>query len=248
MAHYIGHFGERSSEYLRYRPTYPKNLFLFLSKLVNEHDLAWDSGTGNGQAAVMLSEYFKNVVGTDINQNQLEVAKKRDNISYYAWPSEKTGLPNVSVDLITVAQAVHWFNLDAFYEEVRRVAKPNAVIAVWCYSLATVNPDIDKSILRLYGDILGDKYWSKQRRFIDEEYKTLPFPFKKLEHPEFSIQKKFNFEQILGYLDTWSAVKEFQKINQQNPLDLIYNDFQNAWGDEEREVSWRIHLLIGKVH
>lgn len=230
MTHYIGHFGEHSSDYLRFRPTYPKGLFQFLTKQVNEHELAWDCGTGNGQAAFVLSEYFKNVIGTDINQAQLDVALKNDNISYHAWPSENTKIPDASVDLITAAQAIHWFNLDAFYQEVRRVAKPKGIIAVWCYSLATVNREVDAWIKKLYEDILGNKYWSKERKYIDEEYKTLPFPFKKIEHPEFSIQKKFNFEQILGYLNTWSAVKEYQKINQQNPLDLIYTEFQKNLG------------------
>jgi len=230
LTHYIGHFGEHSSDYLRFRPTYPKGLFQFLTKQVNEHELAWDCGTGNGQAAFVLSEYFKNVIGTDINQAQLDVALKNDNISYHAWPSENTKIPDASVDLITAAQAIHWFNLDAFYQEVRRVAKPKGIIAVWCYSLATVNREVDAWIKKLYEDILGNKYWSKERKYIDEEYKTLPFPFKKIEHPEFSIQKKFNFEQILGYLNTWSAVKEYQKINQQNPLDLIYTEFQKNLG------------------
>lgn len=246
---YTNHFGEQSADYLQFRPNYPDSLFDFLSSLVKDHDTAWDCATGSGQAAIPLARYFKTVIATDMNQPQLDEAPKIGNISYYHCTAEKTHIPNDSVDLITVAQALHWFDFTRFYVEVKRVLKPEGVIAAWSYSLGKLNPDLDKIIGKLYHDILGNMYWPKERRYIEEEYKTIPFPFKKLEHPDFTIEKELDFDQLLGYLATWSAVKEYQKRNQVNPLDLIIDELENAWGDPERKLimHWPIHLLVGKI-
>ena len=244
---YINHFGEQSGNYLQFRPDYPANLYEFILSLVTERQLAWDCGTGNGQAAAILAEYFTDVIATDINEAQLAVAVKKNNISYYAWPAEKTEIKSGSVDLITIAQALHWFNFAAFYAEVKRVAKPKAIIAAWCYALIDIDPAINAIINKLYNDILGDHYWPKERRYIDEEYKTIPFPFIDIPSPVFNIQKKINFEQLIGYLNTWSAVKEYAKQNGQNPIELIYPELHKAWGMKQRQVSWPIYLKTGSV-
>lgn len=247
--HYIDHFGEKSPDYLQYRPDYPPAMYQFLAGLASKHDLAWDCGTGNGQAASKMADYFKQVIGSDINQAQLDVAINKDNVKYFCWPAEKTELQDASVDLITVAQALHWFDLDLFYQEVKRVSKYNAIIAAWCYSLGSVNPDVDLFIKRLYTDILGSNYWPKQRGYIDDEYQTIPFPFKKIEPPRFILEKSMNFMQLIGYLNTWSAVKEFQQLNQENPINLVFSDLQMAWGEPEAEqvMSWPVHMLVGHV-
>lgn len=247
--HYTDHFGERSAEYLQYRPQYPAELYRYLSSLAHLHDVAWDCGTGNGQAAIKLADYFKKVVASDVNQAQLNAALRKENISYYCWPAEKTPLADNSVDLITVAQSLHWFNLDEFYKEARRVIKRMSYLAAWCYSLGKINHKIDQVILKLYEEILGDAYWPKERRYIDDEYKTLAFPFGKLTTPEFHIEKKLNFSHLVGYLNTWSAVKEYQLQNEENPINLIFADLQNAWGEANTEyvMRWPLHLLVGRV-
>ncbi len=247
--HYIDHFSVKSVDYKQFRPVYPADLYKYLSDLTKKHELAWDCGTGNGQAAVQLSQYYKQVIGSDISKTQLDVAEKKENIFYYCWPSENTGLSDGSVDLVTVAQALHWFNLEGFYQEVRRVARKNGVLAVWCYSLGTINDEIDVLIRKLYSEILGDTYWPKERRYIDNEYQTIAFPFKKIETPDFRIEKNMNFMQLIGYLNTWSAVKEYQQVNQENPINLIYTDLQKAWGDPdlEHKMNWPIHMLAGYV-
>lgn len=246
---YIHHFGEQSNNYLQFRPDYPDELYDYLMTLIKEHHLAWDCGTGNGQAAVKLAQYFDEVIGSDVNQAQLDVAVKKSNVHYFCWSAEKTELEENTVDLITVAQALHWFHFDKFYQEVNRVAKPNSIIAAWCYSLGSINPDIDKQINKLYEEILGDHYWPKERRYIDASYYTIPFPFQKIEPPSFLMKKKMTFAQLMGYLNTWSAVKEYQMHNHNNPLDLIYVDLQNAWGDPTivYTMQWPIHLLVGKI-
>lgn len=246
---YIKHFGEQSAEYLDFRPLYPDALYQYLSSITENHELAWDCGTGNGQAASKLANYFKKVIATDINQGQLDVAIKKNNISYYNCPAEQTIIENASVDLITIAQALHWFNLDAFYMEVRRVAKPNAIIAAWCYPLGKITNEIDILILKLDKDILGNHYWSPARKYVDKKYQTILFPFVKMNTPDFFIEKTLSFEQLIGYLNTWSAVKEYIKINQNNPIDLIYSELKKAWGDLDKShtMRWSIHLLVARL-
>lgn len=247
---YIQHFAQNPSAYLQYRPDYPAALFEYLAGLCDQHFLAWDCATGNGQAALPLAQYFTEVVASDVNQEPLNVALQKDNLSYHCWPAEQTEFEDASVDLITVAQALHWFDLECFYAEAIRVAKPRAIIAAWCYSLGSLTPAVDIVIQKLYHDILGDAYWPKERRYIDNGYKTILFPFKKLKTvPEFYTEKQFNLSDIIGYLHTWSAVKEYQLQNKQDPIELITNELATAWGDPEKIITmrWPIHLLVGHI-
>jgi len=245
---YIKHFSDRPENYQHFRPDYPDALFHHLADLVPERLLAWDCATGNGQAACSLAKYFTQVIGSDINQTQLDVAIKKDNIQYYCWPAEKTTLVDHSIDLITVAQALHWFNFNDFYREVHRVLKPGGIIAAWCYPLGQIIPPVDAIIRKLYEEILGDKYWPPERRYIDNAYQTIPFPFSLLATPNFSIIKDYNFSELIGYLNTWSAVKEYQKRNLQNPLDLIMKELKNAWGDmkQTHQMVWPLYVLVGR--
>lgn len=246
---YIKHFAEESPQYQTFRPTYPAALFQYLYSYVKEFDTAWDVGTGNGQAAEELAKKFNHVIATDLLEEQLKVAIKADNIIYQCSRAEKTTIFPHSIDLITIAQALHWFHLDDFYREVIRVAKKSAVIAAWCYSLGHMDPAIDPIITKLYFD-LGDQYWPKERYYIDEGYQTMPFPFKKWPTPEFTIEKLFNFNDFMGYLNTWSAVKEYQKHHHKNPIELYKSDFEKAWGNLEtpHTMHWPIHLLIAYVN
>lgn len=252
MNDYLKHFGEKSNNYNRFRPNYPDPLFEYLVNLVQEREVAWDVGTGNGQAALKLAQYFKKVFATDLNQAQLDVAIKSENILYRAWPAEKTEIPNGSVNLVTVAQALHWFSIEAFYQEVNRVCKADGIIAIWAYSLAKISPTLDKLVTKLYSEILGDRYWPKERKYIDEKYQSIPFPFREIEPcpPNFIIEKKYDFEQFLGYLNTWSAVKEFQKQNHKNPIDLILKELRESWGNPEEQIliQWPLHLRVGRVN
>jgi ubiquinone/menaquinone biosynthesis C-methylase UbiE len=244
---YADHFGTQTQNYLHFRPTYPRELFQYLASLVNEKNVAWDCGAGNGQAALTLANKFKRVIATDINQTQLDVAIKKENIEYRCCAAEETTIQDQSVDLITVAQALHWFDFEKFYREVKRVLKPQGIIAIWCYSLGKITPEIDVIIYRFYQTILND-YWPKERRYIDDEYKTIPFPFHEIISPQFIIEKQMTFSQLMGYLSTWSALKEYQKRNHKNPLEFVHAELQMAWGDtiRERIMHWPLHLRVGK--
>ena len=248
---YIRHFNKGTEHYLLCRPDYPAALFDHFAQMVAHDVTVWDCGTGNGQAAKALAERFSQVIATDINQAQIDVAVQRQNIMYLCTPAEQTPIQSGSIGLVTIAQALHWFNFPLFYDEVKRVSSPEGIIAAWCYSLGSLNNDsIDELIKQLYYDVLGTEFWPKERFYIDEKYQTIPFPFTLIETPEFSIKKRINLNQLIGYLSTWSAVKEYQKRKGSNPLDLIFNELKSSWGnsDSEREIIWPLHCLIGKIH
>lgn len=173
-------FSTQSAEYAIYRPTYPQELFDFLFSLVNQKESAWDCATGNGQVARVLAQHFAGVYATDISEKQLSQALKLPNVVYSVESSEKANVPDVSFDLITVAQAIHWFNFDAFYSEVKRTLKPNGLLAVIGYGVMVIDKKVDQVVHKLYEDILG-KYWDSERIYIEEGYKTIPFPFDEID-------------------------------------------------------------------
>lgn len=247
---YINHFNQQTEQYLAFRPTYPELLFNLLADRVPSTACVWDCATGNGQAAISLAQHFKKVIATDINQAQLDMAPSKSEIQYICATAEHTPIPDHSIDLITVAQALHWFNFDQFYEEVRRVSKPSAWIAAWCYSLGSINTPINEVIRRLYYDILGDQYWPSQRSYIDDNYQTIPFPFVKVKVDDLHMEKEVDLKSLMGYLSTWSAVKQYQKLNHKNPIEFISADLQLAWGNpgQHYTMRWPLHVLLGRVN
>lgn len=239
-------FSSDSKGYATFRPGYPKDLVDFVLAHTPERDRAWDCGTGNGQLAAMLAPHFTRVDGTDISTHQLSQAAALPNIHYSPQSAEKTDFPDGAFDLITVAQAIHWFDFERFYAEVRRVAKPQAMIAVIGYPLFGINPQVDRVIHHLYYEILQD-HWDKERRYLDEDYKTMPFPFAEIPSPRFESRYDWNFEQLMGYLNTWSAVKNYIKSNGGNPLEIIEKDLISTWGNEIHAVKFPMILRLGKV-
>jgi hypothetical protein len=246
---YIKHFNQKTDNYLRFRPDYPDALYDYLAKLVKDHQCAWDCGTGNGQAALALSKYFDQVIASDVNQEPLNAAPKSAKIQYICCPAENTPIKDKSVDLTTIAQALHWFDFDLFYKELRRVSKDSALVAAWSYSLGRFNFEVDVVISKLYNDLLGDNYWPVERRYIDKEYLTIPFPFRKIASPSFTIEKELNLPELLGYLNTWSAVKEYELRNKLNPINLVAQELESAWGEPlvKHKIIWPLHLLVGRL-
>jgi SAM-dependent methyltransferase len=248
MKEIIDNFSAGASEYALYRPESPKSVFDFLYAHVKDFNTAWDCGTGNGQVALKLSERFTNVYGTDISIDQLQQAPKKENIAYVQERAEHTSLSDQSVDLITVAQAIHWFDFDNFYTEVHRVAKPGALIAVWTYSLLRLTPEVNKIIDHLYWEITRP-YWDKERGYVDDEYRTLPFPFEEIRVPELQIIRQYTFPQLLGYLRTWSGLKHYITKTGNDPVLPVMDDLEKAWGgSKELQVSWPVHMRAGRVN
>ena len=237
-------FSTQSDRYAQFRPGYPLEIFLFLKKHVAGRNRAWDCGTGNGQVASQLADFFKEVYATDISVPQLMQAVDKPNIHYTKQRAEKTNFPDSCFDLITVAQAIHWFDFDAFYREVCRTLKLNGLLAVMGYGLFESNEATDKVIHHLYKDLVGP-HWDEERKYLEERYETIPFPFEELESPHFKNTSQWSLERLVGYLKTWSAVKRYEEVNKENPVDKIYPDLKKSFGEKGR-VTFPILFRIGK--
>jgi SAM-dependent methyltransferase len=243
-------FSKQANIYAKFRPDYPPELYDFILKNTDNRSTAWDCATGNGQAAKVLGQYFKTVYATDISQKQLDNAVKADNVFYSISPAEKTLFADHTFDLITVAQAVHWFNFEAFYEEVKRVAKPDATLAIWGYGTLRfdIEREIDKRMWDFYTQKVGS-YWDFERSYIDAEYKTLPFTFKEITPPQYNMVFKWQRDELEGYLNTWSAVQNFIKKEGYNPVSEFIFEISPYWGEQERKmVRLPLFLKMGKVH
>lgn len=241
-------FSQQAAAYAKYRPQYPEALFNYILHFVKTKDTAWDCGTGNGQSAQVLCRYFNTVTATDISQKQIDNAFTASNIYYSAAPAEKTNIAANSIDLVTVSQALHWFNFNLFYAEVKRVAKPGAVIAAWTYSLLKISEEIDAVINDFHFNTLK-AYWDAERKYVDEHYSSIPFPFKKMETPEFFIETTWTLPDLEGYFNTWSALQKFIKTEAMNPVPALIEKIKPLWGsNEKRRMIFPLHLLLAYVN
>ncbi|WP_194776987.1 class I SAM-dependent methyltransferase [Pararhodonellum marinum] len=240
-------FSEQSDAYLQFRPSIPSEVFDFIFKLLPDMDRAWDCGTGNGQVARHLAEVFKSVEATDISQSQLDKAYRYPNIRYSRQPAENTDFPDQTFDLITVSQAIHWFDFEQFYKEVKRTGKKGGILAVMGYGLLSIHPEIDQIIQLLYSETLKG-HWDPERKYIDENYLTIPFPFPEIDSPQFKQTLNWSLTQLVGYLETWSAVKNYQRHTGKQALYLIKQDLRDSWGKEEvKSVTFPILLRVGRL-
>jgi SAM-dependent methyltransferase len=238
-------FSAQAHLYAIYRPVYPQALYNYLYSHIKEFDNAWDCATGNGQVAIELAKCFENVYATDISQKQLDNASAKDNIHYSLQRAEETTFADNFFSLITVAQALHWFKFDAFNAEAKRVLKPNGVLAVWLYDVLSVNADVDKYFTHFY-KVTTDPYWDPERAYIDEHYKSIPFPFSDVEEAEFSIDVAWDIKQFEGYLNTWSGVQKFIDANNYNPVDGLIEEIKPFWSENEIfTVKFPLYLKLG---
>ncbi|MBX2990797.1 MAG: class I SAM-dependent methyltransferase [Bacteroidetes bacterium] len=242
------HFSKQSAEYAEYRPRYPKELFAYLASLTSEHELAVDCATGNGQAAVGLADYYGRVVALDQSPQQLAHAPRHPRITYQIGKAEALGVAPHTADLVAVAQALHWFSLDEFYAEARRVLKPAGILAVWTYGINCISPEID-TLVREYHDKVLEGYWPPERSHIIDGYRSLPFPFRELTPPAIEMQAEWTLEQLLGYLRSWSATQRYITATSKNPLNLIERALRKEWdtGRNTKRVFWPLTLRIGVV-
>lgn len=240
-------FSKQSKAYSIFRPSYPQEAFDLILSFVKNKKSAWDCGTGNGQLAAKLAEHFEVVHATDISENQITNAVKAGNLHYKVASAEAPGFEANQFDLITVAQAIHWFRFDEFYEQVRKTLKPGGIIAVIGYHLPKMDDKTDAIIWYLYSDILGH-YWDTERHYIDERYETIPFPFDEIpvKH-SFSQRVAWTIEELIGYLNTWSSVQHYIQLHGKNPVDLITGKLSDSWGNEQKkQVQFPTLLRIGK--
>ena len=241
------HFSGHSEQYAQHRPQYPDEIYAYLASLAPAHSLAWDCGTGNGQAALGLAKHFDKVHATDASAGQISMAYPHGKVEYHVEPAEHVSLHDSTVDLVTVAVAIHWFDFDEFYREVKRVLKPEGILAAWTYSLTEISPEIDALIQQYYGEILSG-YWPERIHYLEEKYETLPFPFEEIIPARFTMEIPWNLIQFAGFLDSWSATQRYKSQQGQHPLELIWNQLLAAWGDEQetRLIRWPLYFRIGR--
>jgi len=240
------HFSKQAADYARFRPRYPREMFEYLGRIAPSRALAWDCATGNGQAAVGLAEVFERVIATDASEKQIANAEPHDRVEYRIAPAENSGIESDTIDLVMVAQALHWFDLDRFYAEVKRLLKPGGVFAASAYKFFRITPAIDEVVNnRYYRKVVGP-FWPPERMLI-EKFEQLPFPFPETETPRFEMSVQWKLEHLIGYLRTWSATQRFIAANRRDPLEEIAPELGVAWGNtkQSRRVVWPLTLRVG---
>jgi SAM-dependent methyltransferase len=240
------HFSKQAADYAKFRPRYPHKMFEYLGSLVPRRQLAWDCGTGNGQAAAGLASVFDRVIATDASEKQISNAQPHERVEYRVARAEESALESASIDLIMVAQALHWFDLDRFYAEARRVLKPCGVFAASAYRFFHITSEIDQLVNHRYHDKIVGPFWPQERELV-EKFEELPFPFAEIQTPSFEMIAQWNLEHLVGYLRSWSATQRFIAANERDPLEEIAVELRVAWGDtnQTRRVIWPLTLRVG---
>lgn len=242
------HFSSVASRYADFRPHYPAGLFDHLTTLVPRTATVWDCACGNGQASHGLASRFERIIATDASKEQIAAAPPNPKVEFRVAPAEQSELPDHSVELITVAQALHWFDFDRFYAEAKRVLKPNGVLAAWAYGINTVEGDASNRLVQdFYSTVVGP-YWPPERAWVEAGYRTIPFPFAEITSPSFRMEVRWTLEQLLGYFSTWSATNRCLKATGQNPIGPLSERLKLVWGetDSPRLVAWPLTLRIGR--
>lgn len=248
MTSFKDHFSTKSGDYAAYRPRYPAALADWLADAAPARERALDCGCGNGQLSLLLAARFAEVVATDASPQQIAAAEAHPQISYHCAPAEDCRLPDHSVDLLTVAQAAHWFNLDAFYAEARRVLRPGGVLALITYGVTEADDEPGAIISRLYHQTLP-AFWPPERRHVESRYRDLPFPLPEIAPPQLAMRADWTLTEIIGYIDTWSAVRNLEKAQGRAAMDAFAAELAAAWGDPAttREIRWPLSLRAGKI-
>ncbi len=243
------HFSGVANRYADFRPHYPAALFDYLATLVPQNSVVWDCAAGNGQASQDLAARFAKVIATDGSAEQIASAKPHPKIEFRVATAEQSGLPDKSVALVTVAQALHWFNFDRFYAEVRRVLTPDGVLAVWAYGVNIVEGEGVNDIVQNYYENVVGPYWPPERVLVEQGYRTIPFPFTEITPPQFRMETNWTLPQLVGYFSSWSATNRYIKANGKNPIEPLTVELQRVWGDvnASRKIFWPLTVRIGRV-
>lgn len=242
------HFSVAARSYAEHRPGYPPELFAWLASLTSAHELAWDCATGNGQAALSVAEHYRHVAASDASVAQVAHRRTHPSVDYFVATAEHSALREHCCDLVTVAQAAHWFDFERFHAEVRRVLKVRGVIAVWTYETFRIDAAIDTVMDHFYDEVVGS-YWPPERRYVEQGYRTLPFAFEEIHAPAFELEISWTLEQVMSYLGTWSAVQRFRKARGFDPVRELQPRLAACWSrpEEGKRLAWPLHLRVGRV-
>lgn len=241
------HFSSVSTAYATFRPHYPRALFEFISSIAQNHRRAWECGAGSGQATTDLVEYFDEVIATDISAKQIASALPHPRVRWIVSPAESTPIASQSIDLIAVAQALHWFDHKRFNAEVRRVAAPGAAIVAWMYGTPRMEGPVGAALDRLMFEILGT-YWPPERNHVIAEYRTIPFPFQRIAAPTLSLEESWPLERIAGYARSWSATVQYRATHADDPVEAFEREARESWTEgEPRAIVWPLTTIAGRV-
>jgi SAM-dependent methyltransferase len=247
-SYFLDHFSGVAGAYAEHRPLYPTRLFEWLAALAPRRGLAWDCGTGSGQAALGLAPHFERVVATDASAAQIAEARLHPRVQYRVAPAESSGLSAAAVDLVTVGQALHWFDRPAFFSEARRVLRPGGVVAAWTYGGSRFDdPRIDEIHRRFYTGTIGP-YWPPERALVEAGYRTIEFPFDEIVPPAFEMEANWPLAAFLGYVGTWSAVTRFREACGFDPVGRLGEELRPHWGESDalRRIRWPLTLRVGR--
>ncbi len=241
------HFSQQAADYRRYRPAYPSALIDYMASLAPDHRLAVDCATGNGQAAVALAEHFDEVVAADASATQLAEAQPHARVRYVRALAESLPVPPASVALVAVAQAIHWFDFDRFHAECRRVLRPGGVVAAWTYTVFRAGGTIDPIIDRFYDGTVGP-CWPPEREYVQQRYRTIPFPWDEIAPPPFALQTDWTLDQAMGYFASWSSVQRYRQAHDgADPLPAVRSELATVWpAGRTVRLDWPIHLRVGR--
>jgi ubiquinone/menaquinone biosynthesis C-methylase UbiE len=237
-------FSLGSDQYVKHRPQYPEELFLFLNEISKQHDYAWDCATGNGQAAISCAKYFSHIEATDISVEQIQHCIVHPKINYSVRPAEHTLFDDFSFDLIVVAQAIHWFNQEQFFREAERVLKPNGVLAAWGYGFLEIEYEIDDIITKNLQEPI-DRFWASGNRQVMAGYRDLALPFDEINiQKTFAMKVEWNLQQLLAYLRTWSAVKLYSAELGHDPVDQLETKLKTVWKEPDKTKLVQMPLFL----
>lgn len=241
------HFSGHAADYAKFRPRYPDSLFADLAAACRERNQAWDCGTGSGQAAVGLAAHFSRVVATDASPRQICQAQLHPRVQYHVADERQSGLADASTNLVTAAQALHWFDAPLFFAEVQRVLQPGGIVAVWCYGLQQLGEPFDAVLRDFYKAVVGP-YWPPERVLVEQGYQGIAFPFVELPPPRATMEQELSLEGLLNYVGTWSACKRFEQARGFSPLPLLERKLIAEWGDPlvPRCVTWPLSIRLGQ--
>lgn len=229
-------FSEKSATYAQARPTYPDALYRFVAGAAPARDRAWDCATGNGQAAIGLARHFGSVEATDASEQQVANAIAAQGVRYSVQAAERTDFAPACFDAVCVAQALHWFDLERFYAEVRRVLKPGGVLAAWGYGWTRISPEVDSALER-HLLVRIKPYWPEQNALLIAGYRTIAFPFEPIEAPAFRIEVRWTIAQLLAYVETWTATRRYVAAHGRGILDETADALRQAWGGEDARLA-----------